>query len=160
MLCFHLVRRLVVLLEHLQQVAGYSPGYSRDAEMWGCMLMHTLSRARRVRTVNLDAVFARAAYTRRSATRVGNCQLGSLTTGSPAGHLLPYNADSRVSTAVCSSLAPSGDLLSQRTSLHVRNGGSMYSLACRTPGIIPWNYCSLRDHGYLKRVPWEAWTLL
>ena len=25
--------------------------------------------------------------------------------------------------------------------------GSMYSLACRTPRIIPWEYCSLRDHG-------------
>ena len=112
MLCYHLVRRLVVLLEHLQQVAGDSPGYSRDAEMWGCMLMHTLSRARRVKTVNLDAVFARAAYKRPSATLVGNCQLGSLTTGSPAGHLLPYNADSRVSTA-CSSLVPSGDLFSE-----------------------------------------------
>ena len=44
-------------------------------------------RARRVKTVNLDAVFARAAYKRPSATLVGNCQLGSLTTGSPAGHL-------------------------------------------------------------------------
>ena len=43
MLCYHLVRRLVVLLEHLQQVAGDSPGYSRDAEMWGCMHhAHTL----------------------------------------------------------------------------------------------------------------------
>ena len=45
------------------------------------------SRARRVKTVNLEAVFARAAYKRPSATLVGNCQLGSLTTGSPAGHL-------------------------------------------------------------------------
>ena len=44
-------------------------------------------RARRVKTVNLGAVFARAAYKRPSATLVGNCQLGSLTTGSPAGHL-------------------------------------------------------------------------
>ena len=50
-------------------------------------MLHTPSRARRVKTVNLDAVFARAAYKRPSATLVGNCQLGSLTTGSPAGHL-------------------------------------------------------------------------
>ena len=43
MLCYHLVRRLVVLLEHLQQVAGDSPGYSRDAETWRCMHhAHTL----------------------------------------------------------------------------------------------------------------------
>jgi len=41
-----------------------------------------------VKTVNLEADFARAAYKRPSATLVGNCQLGSLTTGSPAGHLL------------------------------------------------------------------------
>ena len=46
-----------------------------------------ISRARRVKTVNLEAVSARAAYKRPSATLVGNCQLGSLTTGSPAGHL-------------------------------------------------------------------------
>ena len=111
MLWYHLVRRLVVLLEDLQQVAGDSPGHSRDAET-SCRTLHTLSRARRVKTVNLDAVFARAAYKRPSATLVGNCQLGSLTTGSPAGHLLPYNADSRVSTA-CSSLVPSGDLFSE-----------------------------------------------
>ena len=47
----------------------------------------TLSRARRVKTVNLGAIFARAANKRPSATLAGNCQLGSLTTGSPAGHL-------------------------------------------------------------------------
>ena len=48
-----------------------------------------ISRARRVKMVNLEAVSARAAYKRLSATLVGNCHLGSLTTGSPqaAGHL-------------------------------------------------------------------------
>ena len=49
-----------LLLELLQQVAGNSPGRSRDAETWRCMHMHTLQG--RVKTVNLDAVFARAAY--------------------------------------------------------------------------------------------------
>jgi len=29
----------------------------------------------------------------------------------------------------------------------LQNGGSMYSLACRTLGIIPREYCSLHDHG-------------
>ena len=68
----------------MQQVASDSPGFSRDAETFDAM---SLSRARRVKTVNLDAVFARAAYKRPSATLVGNYQLGSLTTGSPAGRL-------------------------------------------------------------------------
>lgn len=36
----------------------------------------------------------------------------------------------------------------------------MYSLACRTPGIIPREYCSPRDRGRLKRAPREAWALL
>ena len=40
-----------------------------------------------MKTVNLEADFARAAYKRPSATLDGNYQLGSLTTGSPAGHL-------------------------------------------------------------------------
>ena len=31
--------------------------------------------------------------------------------------------------------------------LLLQNGGSMYSLACRTLGIIPREYCSLHDHG-------------
>ena len=62
-------------------MAGDSPGYSWDAGIsW-------IPRARRVKTVNLEADFARAAYKRPSATLVGNCQLGSLTTGSPAGRL-------------------------------------------------------------------------
>ena len=52
-----------------------------------CKIEIVISRARRVKTVNLDAVFAKAAYKRPSATLVINCQLGSLTTGSPAGHL-------------------------------------------------------------------------
>jgi hypothetical protein len=50
-------------------------------------VFESLSRARRVKTVNLEADFARAAYKRPSATLDGNYQLGSLTTGSPAGHL-------------------------------------------------------------------------
>ena len=46
-----------------------------------------------MKTVNLDAVFqvARAAYKRPSAAQVGNCQLGSLTTGLPSGTLKVLN---------------------------------------------------------------------
>ena len=73
---------LVVLRK---QVASDSPG-----SLLGCgeHAQRCLPRARRVKTVNLEADFAREAYKRPSATLVGNCQLGSLTTGSPAGHLL------------------------------------------------------------------------
>ena len=38
-------------------------------------MLHILSRAWRVKTVNLDAVFARAAYKRPSATLVGTMPL-------------------------------------------------------------------------------------
>ena len=159
MLWYHLVRRSVVLLlmaspgnmrpirHRRQQVANDSPG-----SLPGCGDVHiiVLSRARRVKTVNLDAVFARAAYKRPSATLLGNYQLGSLTTGSPAGHL------SRVCRfegehSTCSSLAPLAETSPRggRRLPHLlaRYGGSMYSLACRTPGIIPREYCSLRDRG-------------
>ena len=61
-------------------MASDSPGYSWDAG-------DIFPWARRVKSVNLEAVFARAAYMRPSATLDGNYQLGSLTTGSPAGHL-------------------------------------------------------------------------
>ena len=66
-------------------MASDSPGYSWDAG-------DISPRARRVKTVNLEAVFAREAYKRPSATLVGNYQLGSLTTGSPAGRLYLYLA--------------------------------------------------------------------
>jgi len=112
MLCYHLVRRLVVLLEHLQQVAGDSPGYSRDAEMWGCMHhAHTL-QGKAGENGQPGCCLCKSGIQETVGYAGGNCQLGSLTTGSPAGHLLPYNADSRVSTA-CSSLVPSGDLFSE-----------------------------------------------
>jgi hypothetical protein len=111
-------------------------------------ILAKFSRARRVKTVNLDAVFARAAYKRQSATLVGNCQLGSLTTGSPAGHLRERRFKGEHG---CSSLAldkvwrpihEGGETAALQT-----HGGSMYSLACRTQGVIPLDYCSLRDHG-------------
>ena len=57
--------------EEQWHVASDSSGYSWDAE-----IEFVISRARRVKTVNLDAVFARAAYKRPSATLVENCQLG------------------------------------------------------------------------------------
>ena len=44
-------------------------------------------RARRVKNGQPGSCLCKAAYKRPSATLVGNCQLGSLTTGSPAGHL-------------------------------------------------------------------------
>ena len=154
MLWYHLVRRSVVLLSIWLQLL--SPRRSK----WRAIVLgtpgmrrrqhHRLSRARRVKTVNLEAVFARATYKRPSATLVGNCQLGSLTTGSPAGHL------SRVCRfegehSTCSSLAPLAETSPRggRRLPHLlaRYGGSMYSLACRTPGIIPREYCSLRDRG-------------
>jgi len=79
------------MLLYQRQVASDSPGYSWDAGI-------AFPRARRVKTVNLEAGFARAAYKRPSATLVGNCQLGSLTTGSPAGRLfLRFFAELRVS---------------------------------------------------------------
>ena len=112
----------------------------------------SLSRARRVKTVNLEAVFARATYKRPSATLVGNCQLGSLTTGSPAGHLSRVcRLEGEHRDLTCSSLAPLAET-SSRGGRHLphllaRYGGSMYSLACRTPELIPREYCSLRDRG-------------
>ena len=59
----------------------------------------------------------------------------------------PACADSRVSLNVflpCSF----GDLLVRATYVasQSQDGGSMYSLACRTRGIIPLDYCSLCDH--------------
>ena len=75
-------------------MAGDSPWYSWDAGHEGpahsaaCRLQASPPRARLVITVDLEAGSARAAYKRPSATLVGNCQLGSLTTGSPASHLL------------------------------------------------------------------------
>ena len=92
--------------EEQWQVASDSSGYSWDAE-----IEFVISRARRVKTVNLDAVFARAAYKRPSATLVGNCQLGSLTTGSPAGHLNHNQLIEGVSSSCCSSLVPHGGCL-------------------------------------------------
>jgi hypothetical protein len=74
MLWFHLVRRVVVLPS--------------------CVLL-----LRQV-AVNLEDVFARASYKRPSATPVGNCWLGSLTTGSPAGHLTHVSQILRVSILV------------------------------------------------------------
>ena len=105
MLWYHLVRRSSYCILKVSKWRAIVLGHSRDAE--GALRRDgaSLSRARRVKTVNLEDVFARAAYKRPSATLVGNCQLGSLTTGSPAGHLLLRVADSRVSTT-CSSLAP------------------------------------------------------
>ena len=50
--------------------------------MWGS---DVISRARRVKTVNLEAVDAKVASKRPSATLVENCQLGLLTIGSLAG---------------------------------------------------------------------------
>ncbi len=84
-------------------MAGDSPGYSWDAGCEGAArseLQAPPPRARRVKTVNLGAGFARAAHKRPSATLVGNCQLGSLTTGSPAGHLLLQATMLGVNTAV------------------------------------------------------------
>ena len=61
-----------------------------------------------MKTVNLEAGSARAAYKRPSATLVGNCQLGSLTTGSPAGHLLLQATMLGVSPRPRPSSSPSG----------------------------------------------------
>ena len=114
----------VVLLGSAEQwqVANDSPGYSWDAEV-----KFVISRARRVKTVNLDAVFARAAYKRPSATLVGNCQLGSLTTGSPAGHLNHNQLIEGVSSSGCISLVPPtegayGTLLAVVWWLNVQSG--------------------------------------
>ena len=60
-------------------------------------------------------------------------------------------ADLKVNTPdACSSFSPPrGDLPSEGGACRIAcmRGGSMYSLACRTPGIIPREYCSLRDRG-------------
>ncbi len=151
MLCYHLVRRLVVLLEHLQQVAGDSPGYSRDAEMWRC-------------THHAHTFHGKAGGNGQPGCCL--CKSGIQETVGYAGGKLPAGVASdwvtrRSPSSVLRRFEGEHRVFLPRplTSLHVRNGGSMYSLACMTPGIIPWNYCSLRDHGILKRVPWEAWTL-
>ena len=72
-------------------------------------------------------------------------------------------ADSKETTTPCRSFAPLVETSSRggRRLPHLLAcyGGSMYSLACRTPGIIPREYCSLRDRASLKRAPREAWTL-
>ena len=63
---------------------------------------------------------------------------------------VPCFADLRVITRVFLPRSPCGDLHSRRAALAALRawyGGSMYSLACRTPGITPREYCSLRDRG-------------
>jgi hypothetical protein len=74
----------VVLL--LMASPGSHARFAINASKWQTIVLgisgmrrrhrHRLSRARRVKMVNLEAVFARAAYKRPSATLVGNYQLG------------------------------------------------------------------------------------
>ena len=141
-----------------KQVASDSPGYSRDAETsssstlqgkagengqpGGCLCKSSLQETVGYAGGKLPAGVANDWVTRRSP--------------------VPCFADLRVSNTLFLPRSPCGDLLSRRAALaalRARYGGSMYSLACRTPGIIPRNYCSLRDRGGLKRAPREAWTL-
>ena len=130
----------------LWQVAGDSPGYSRDAgrvsapqgkagengQPGCCLCKSSLQETVGYAGGKLPAGVANDWVTRRS----------------PVACL----ADLRVTLLMAaSSLAPlvetssrGGRRLPQLLACY---GGSMYSLACRTPGIIPRDYCSLRDRG-------------
>ena len=76
----------VALREHVETAHRPQGRFLLPMEAPG-MRGSEILRARQVKMVNLEAVFARAAYKRPSATLVGNCQLGSITTGSPASPL-------------------------------------------------------------------------
>ena len=132
-----------------QQVANDSPGYSWDAETsssstlqgkagengqpGGCLCKSNLQETVGYAGGKLPAGVANDWVTRRSP--------------------VPCLADSRVNT-VTSRVPPSPPLAEtsprggrRLPHLLARYGGSMYSLACRTPELIPREYCSLRDRG-------------
>ena len=161
MLWFHLVRRFVVLLarwhrlaprpirHRRKQVASDSPGYSRDAvtsssltlqgkagengQPGGCLCKSSIQETVGYAGGKLPAGVANDWVTRRSP-------------------VLCF-AELRVITDACSSLAPLAETSSRggRRLPHCVHGMvaqcTLYSLACRTPGTIPREYCSLRDRG-------------
>ena len=154
MLWYHLVRRSVVLLSiwllsprrsKWRAIVLGTPGMRRrstsdvtlqgkageNGQPGGCLCKSNLQETVGYAGGKLPAGVANDWVTRRSP--------------------VPCLADSRVST-VTSRVPPSLPLAEtsprggrRLPHLLARYGGSMYSLACRTPELIPREYCSLRD---------------
>ena len=156
MLWYHLVRRSVVLLlrchrpppisHRRKQVASDSPG-----SLPGCgeRHRHRLLQGQAGENGQPGCCLCKSSLQETVGYAGGKLPAGVandwVTCRSPVACL----ADSKVNTHGSSFAPPRGDLPSEGGACRIAcmRGGSMYSLACRTPGIIPREYCSLRDRG-------------
>ena len=158
MLWYHLVRRFVVLLPRLASPAS-TPDQSSTGSKWRVIVLGTPGMRRMSSSSTLQGEAGE-----NGQTGCWLCKSSLQETVGYAGRKLPAGvandwvtrrspvaclADSKVNI-LCISFAPLVETSSRggRRLPHLLAcyGGSMYSLACRTRGIIPLDYCSLCDH--------------